>query len=281
MNLEDAHHHADRVLELVRAGVHDRRDDVVAQSWIRCFNEYRLHPAKVRLPTVVSRAELDERRERNADIISCASFEMTSLFQQLADPEAAGRADRYAWRHPAHGGRTRVRRRDRAPGPAAGRYLERSRGRHQWPGHLPGRRAAGGRAPRRSLLHTASLSPLTCSAVPVYDPSGEIAAVLDVSSRSSLMQQQPARAARHDRTDDREPPDRRALRQRLARCTSTADPNSSTRCTKASWPSARTAASSRANRSALFQLGLQSASEIRSQKIEDLFPDIARGHAPA
>jgi transcriptional regulator of acetoin/glycerol metabolism len=50
--------------------------------------------------------------------------------------------------------------------------------------------AAGGPVSvRRDDHFYTQFTQLTCSAVPVYDPSGEIAAVLDVTSRSSLMQQ--------------------------------------------------------------------------------------------
>ena len=80
-----ADRHADHVMDVVRSGFHDQTDDVVMRSWSRCLNEYRLHPDKPRRPTVIGRVELDERRARHADVINCARYEMTTLFQQLAD----------------------------------------------------------------------------------------------------------------------------------------------------------------------------------------------------
>jgi phosphate transport system ATP-binding protein len=62
---------------------------VVTQSWSRCLNEYRLHPARPQQPAFINRTELEERRARCADVIACARYEMTTLYQQLADAEAA------------------------------------------------------------------------------------------------------------------------------------------------------------------------------------------------
>src|SRR5450631_1201430 len=84
-----ADRHADHVLDVVRTGFHEQANDVVMRSWSRCLNEYRLHPDKPREPTVISRVALDERRARRADVIDCARYEMTTLYQQLADNESA------------------------------------------------------------------------------------------------------------------------------------------------------------------------------------------------
>jgi hypothetical protein len=73
----------------VRSGVPEQANDPVAQSWSRCLNEYRLDPAKACEPAFVARVELEERRARRADVIACARYEMTTLYQQLADAEAA------------------------------------------------------------------------------------------------------------------------------------------------------------------------------------------------
>ena len=81
--------HADHVLDVVRSGFHDPANDVVMRSWSRCLNEYRLQPDKPHEPTVVARVALEERRARRADVIDCARYEMTTLYQQLADNESA------------------------------------------------------------------------------------------------------------------------------------------------------------------------------------------------
>ena len=80
-----ADRHADHVLDVVRSGLDEQTNDLVMRSWSRCLNEYRLHPDKPHEPTVVARVALEERRARCADVIDCARYEMTTLYQQLAD----------------------------------------------------------------------------------------------------------------------------------------------------------------------------------------------------
>ena len=74
LTLHDADRHAKRVLELVRKGFPEQANDVVAQSWSRCVNDYQLRPDKPRQPTFIARVELEERRARSADIIACARY---------------------------------------------------------------------------------------------------------------------------------------------------------------------------------------------------------------
>ena len=69
-----ADRHADHVLDVVRSGCHDLANDVVARSWTRCLNDYRLHPDRPREPTMVTRAALEERRALRADVIDCARY---------------------------------------------------------------------------------------------------------------------------------------------------------------------------------------------------------------
>lgn len=56
----------------------------IAQSWIRCLNEYSLDPDNRDEPVIVDHAELQERQERLADIQEVAKIEMANLYQQLA-----------------------------------------------------------------------------------------------------------------------------------------------------------------------------------------------------
>ena len=81
--------HALRILDAVREGSRVSTDDAMASSWIRCLHEHRLHPDRPRRPTVVAAAELTDRQARLADVIGCARYEMSTLYQQLADTESA------------------------------------------------------------------------------------------------------------------------------------------------------------------------------------------------
>ncbi|MGT2428552.1 GAF domain-containing protein [Cupriavidus basilensis] len=61
----------------------------VVRSWARCLGEYGLDPERRPVPPVLSASELRERGERFGDLADCARLEMTTLYQQLADPDMA------------------------------------------------------------------------------------------------------------------------------------------------------------------------------------------------
>ena len=260
--------HADRVLGVVRSGFHEHANDVVMRSWSRCLNEYRLHPDKPREPTVVDRVALEERCARRADVIDCARYEMTTLYQQLADNDSAVvltdtdgvivhmvSSPEFA----SEVGPLGLR--------AGGMWSETEAGTNGMGTCLA---AAGPVSVRREDHFFTQFTQLTCSAVPVFDPSGEIVAVLDVSSRSSLMQQHllvllgmTARMIEN-----------RLIDQRFR----TAHPLHFHSRPEFVYTlhEGKLAVSEdgrilAANRSALFQLGLQSMDEIRSRRIDDLF----------
>src|SRR5882724_9805477 len=89
MPLIDPHEHARRIIEVVQRGARNLTSDAVAHSWARCLNEHGLDPGQKRRPPMLSRSELPSRRHRMADVIDCARYEMTTLYQQLGDPESA------------------------------------------------------------------------------------------------------------------------------------------------------------------------------------------------
>lgn len=187
LNSRNEHGHAARVLQVVRGGLLDRENDVVAQSWQRCINLYQLHPERPPQPSVVPRIELDERRARCADVIACARYEMSTLYQQLADadsavvltdtdgvimhmaasPEFTTDAGRLGLRVGTRWGEAEVGTNGLGTCLAAGRPV----------------------SVRREDHFFTQFTQLTCSAVPVFDPAGQITAVLDVTSRSDMQQQ--------------------------------------------------------------------------------------------
>ena len=267
-SLREAHQHADRILDLVRSGLSQPDNDAVAQSWRRCVNEYQLHPAKPRGPVFIARAELDERRARRADVIACARYEMTTLYQQLADVESAVvltdtdgvivhmvSSPEFA----SDVGPLGLR--------VGGMWSETAAGTNGMGTCL----AAG--APvsiRRDDHFFTQFTQLTCSAVPVYDPSGEIAAVLDVTSRSSLMQQHllvllgmTARMIENRLIDARY---RNAHPLHFH-----SRPEFVYTLHEGKLAVGEDGRILAANRSALFQLGLTSMADIRTRRIEDLF----------
>jgi transcriptional regulator of acetoin/glycerol metabolism len=264
----DAHRHADRILELLKSGFHDQTSEAVTQSWSRCLNEYQLHPAKPRDPVFVARAELEERRARRSDVIACARYEMTTLYQQLADVDSAVvltdtdgvivhmvASPEFA----AVAGPLGLR--------VGGMWSEAAAGTNGMGTCLA---AAGPVCVRRDDHFFSQFTQLTCSAVPVYDPSGEIAAVLDVTTRSTLMQQHvlvllgmTARMIENRLIDARYRSAHPLHFHSRPEFVYTLHEGK-----LAVGDDGRVLA---ANRSALFQLGLNSMADIRARRIDDLF----------
>ncbi len=263
-----ADRHADHVLDVVRSGLHEQTNDVVKRSWSRCLNEYRLHPDKARQPTVIARVALEERRARHAHVIECARYEMTTLYQQLADNELAVvltdtdgvivhmvASPEFAAEVAPLGLR------------AGGLWSESEAGTNGMGTCLA---AAGPVSVRREDHFYTQFTQLTCSAVPVFDPSGQIVAALDVTSRSMLMQQHVlvllGMTARmiENRLIDQQFRSAHPLHFHSR-------PEFVYTLHEGKLAVADDGRILAANRSALFQLGLQSMDEIRSRHIEDLF----------
>ncbi|HYP85340.1 sigma-54-dependent Fis family transcriptional regulator [Variovorax sp.] len=260
--------HADRVLDIVRTGIQEQASDPVTLSWIRCVEQYHLHPDKPHAPDVLERVPLEERRARHAAVIECARYEMTTLYQQLADSEMGVvltdtdgvilhmvSSPEFA----AEVGPLGLR--------AGGIWSEAGAGTNGMGTCL----AAGGPVSvRRDDHFYTQYTQLTCSAVPVYDPGGNIVAALDVTSRSLLMQQHilvllgmTARMI-ENRLIDRQFRDAHPLHFHSR-------PEFVYTLHEGKLAVDEDGRVLAANRSAMFQLGLQSMEQIRARRIEDLF----------
>ena len=268
MLLRETDRHAERIMVMVQNGVHEQGNDAITRSWSRCLNEYRLHPDRPRKPAIIENAALEDRRERKADVIDCARYEMTTLYQQLADADSAVvltdtdgviihmvSSPAFAAEVAPLGLRT------------GGMWSEAEAGTNGMGTCIA---AAAPVAIRREDHFFTQFSQLTCSAVPVYDPSGDIAAVLDVSSRSGQMQQHllvllgmTARMIENRLIDQRF---RNAHPLHFH-----SRPEFVYTLHEGKLAVGDDGYILAANRSALFQLGLQSMDEIRSRRIEDLF----------
>ena len=239
LSVRGSDRHANQVHDAVRNGVHELGNDMILRSWSRCLNEYQLHADRPHQPPVITNAALQARLIRWADVIDCARYEMTTLYQQLGDLESAVvltdadgvivhmvSSPEFEAEVAPMGMRT------------GGIWSEPEAGTNGMGTCLA---SACPVTIRREDHFFSQFSNLTCSAVPVFDPSGEIAAVLDVTSRSSLMQQHLlvllGMTARMIETAS----SMRAFAT-LTRCTFTAARNSFTRCTKASSRSITTGA---------------------------------------
>jgi transcriptional regulator of acetoin/glycerol metabolism len=266
--LADPARHAHRIIEVVQRREPARTSDLVAGSWARCVNDYNLDPGRLRHPAVLGRAGLDARLNRCADIIESARFEMTTLYQQLSDPESAvvltdtegvilHMVSSPDFEHDVQPLGFHV----------GAIWSEAEAGTNGMGTCLVAARPI---AVRQDDHFFSAYTSLTCSAVPIYDPSGQLCAVLDVTSRSALAQQHVlvllGMTARmiENRLIDRRFRDAHPVHfhsrpefvYTLHEGRLVLDDDG------------RVLA---ANRSALLQLGLQHVSDVRSRRIEDLF----------
>ena len=263
-----ADRHAERILQLVRGNYPESASEVLVRSWGRCLNEYQLDPCKPREPAIVSAAELEQARARRADVIRCARYEMTTLYQQLADMETAVvltdtdgvivhmvSSPEFAAEAAPLGLR------------CGGVWSEVQAGTNGMGTCL----ASGAPVSVRREDHFYNqFTQLTCSAVPVCDPTGKIAAVLDVTSRSSLMQQHVlvllGMTARmiENRLIDLQFRDAHPLHFHSR-------PEFVYTLHEGKLAVSDDGRVLAANRSALFQLGLQSMDDIRMRRVDDIF----------
>jgi sigma-54 dependent transcriptional regulator, acetoin dehydrogenase operon transcriptional activator AcoR len=175
--------HAQQVLTVAQGKAQSRgpgSDPSIARSWLRCLEDYHLDPALTMAPTVLEHDRLLESRERMRKVLSIAGGEMTHLHQQLS---GVGHAVLLT---DARGVILNC-----ITAPTERKIFERAGlwlG-ADWSEACEGTNGIGTCLVERQALtihqdehfrgrHTG----LTCSASPVFDPHGELLAVLDVSS---------------------------------------------------------------------------------------------------
>ncbi|MGA9223710.1 MAG: sigma-54-dependent Fis family transcriptional regulator [Pseudomonas graminis] len=175
--------HAEQVLTVTQGKIPHQygpgADPSIARSWLRCLEDYHLDPAQAIAPTVLEHARVLESREQLQQVLTIAGDEMNSLHRQLAGGSAVLLTD-------ARGiilncvtepGDRRIFER-------AGLWLG-----ADWSEAREGTNGIGTCLVERQSVtihrdehfrgrHTG----LTCSASPVFDPHGDLLAVLDVSS---------------------------------------------------------------------------------------------------
>ncbi|WP_250453857.1 sigma-54-dependent Fis family transcriptional regulator [Caballeronia sp. ATUFL_M2_KS44] len=187
-SLADVDTHVREVLNIVNNPLASRRaSDSVAQSWTRCLTEFHLDPGRFVMPPVLTQRELTERREAASDLIACSKLEMTTLYQQLADPELAVVL--------VDSDGVIVHQVSSVPfGEAVAADGLRV-------GALWSEREAGTNGMGTCLIERDCIAvcqhehfyprytSLTCSAAPIFDERGSVVGVLDVTSRSKLLQQ--------------------------------------------------------------------------------------------
>src|SRR5881628_3443596 len=179
--------------------------EYVKRSWLRCLNEYGLNPDSGADPVVVSRQDLLARKEQNLELVSFADVEMANLYQQLAGSGySIILTDRDGVLLSYYGDPSFKRAASRTglvPGAA---WSERHGGTNGMGTCLLERAPVIVHREQHFLTRNTGL---TCCAAPVFDPRGELVAVLDASGESDRAQQHtlvlvtlPARSSRRTAT---------------------------------------------------------------------------------
>ncbi|MGF6095210.1 sigma-54-dependent Fis family transcriptional regulator [Pseudomonas sp. 18175] len=179
--------HAQQVLTVAH-GRDPSSDPSIARSWLRCLEDYHLDPAQTVAPTVLEHGRLLESRERLQQVLHIAGSEMNSLHQQLS---GAGHAVLLT---DARGVILNC-----VTAPSERKIFERA---GLWLGADWSEACEGTNGIGTCLVERQSLTihrdehfrgrhtGLTCSASPVFDPHGDLLAVLDVSSAREAVSRQ-------------------------------------------------------------------------------------------
>ena len=155
-------------------------DPAIARSWRRCLDQHRLDPSSARATCVVEQTRLREHREQLEQVVRVAHWQMNSLHQQLG------------------GGGHAILLTDARGVVIDSVSSEAERPEFQraglWLGAVWDEAVEGTNGVGLCLLERQALTicrdehfrgrhaTLTCSASPVFDPQGELLAVLNVSS---------------------------------------------------------------------------------------------------
>ncbi|WP_342394774.1 sigma-54-dependent Fis family transcriptional regulator [Rhodoblastus sp.] len=171
--------------ELVRAAAerNSRRDAVIHDSWLRCVTEHKLDPSVLREARILPQAQLREHRDAMDEFLHTARFGVETLYRQVSGlgyvlllTDANGVTVDFMG-DPTFDNHCR----------RAGLYLG-----SDWNETHAGTCAVGTCIMTGDALTVhqtdhfdATHIPLTCTAAPIYDPSGNMAAVLDISALRS------------------------------------------------------------------------------------------------
>ena len=171
--------------ELVRVAVGQAsaRDAIIHQSWVRCVSEHKLDPVILREACIVTSGRLREHRDAMDEFLHTARFGLEMLYRQISGlgyvlllTDAKGITVDFIG-DPTFNNTLRK----------AGLYLG-----ADWNEPHAGTCAVGTCIATQEALTVhqsdhfdATHIPLTCTAAPVFDPSGKLAAVLDISALRS------------------------------------------------------------------------------------------------
>ncbi len=177
----DQRQHIERVLSVTRSA--QARTDRIQRSWLRCIKDYELDPTRPNAAHVLEGARFREHRDQIEDFLQVARTGMEQLYKRVCDlgyvlllTDASGVAVDFIGNDMRRG---ELRR--------SGLYLG-----ADWSEQRAGTCAVGTCIADQSpmICHQidhfdASHIALTCNAAPLFDPTGGLLGVLDVSALTS------------------------------------------------------------------------------------------------
>ena len=246
----------------------DTLDELTIASWQRCYLAYGLDPGYPPEPMVIPRGDLKERQERACHLLEIARHEMTNLYQQLAGSGHAIMLTDHEGVLLNYIGDPIFTDTAAEVGIQTGAV---------WSEEVQGTNGMGTclieRKPlviHKSNHYFARNSTLTCAAAPIFDPHGNVLAILDASSQAELAQRHTMVLLNMSAQMIENRVFFCALKHAYVfRCHSRAEfIGTLGEGLIAFTPDGRVLA---ANRSAIFQMGLDSPQQIVGREITDLF----------
>ncbi len=177
-----AHEHIDELIRVAEGG-QSERDPLILNSWRRCMSNHRLDPSVLRPAVIVEDRRLKEHREPIEDLLRTARFGVEALYRQVA---GLG----YVLLLTDNEGITVDYIGDEATTDylrAAGLYLGADWNEARAGTNGTGTCVATGEAltVHQTDHFDAMHIPLSCTVAPIFDPTGNLSAVLDISALSS------------------------------------------------------------------------------------------------
>ncbi|MDT7833946.1 sigma-54-dependent Fis family transcriptional regulator [Aquabacterium sp. OR-4] len=181
------HQHIATVMQVAQRGVEAalaaRHEQVIRDSWLRCVQQHRLDPTRMQEAVILPQQRLREHQDQMEAFLHIARHGLEALYQQVAGmgyvvllTDARGVTVDFLG--------------DLVVEPSlrrAGLYLG-----ADWSEHHAGTCGVGTCISTGQALTVhlddhfdATHIPLTCTAAPVFSPSGELSAVLDISALTS------------------------------------------------------------------------------------------------
>ena len=161
-------------------------DDLTVASWRRCHSAYGLDPNDPPDPVIMPQADIRERQERARQLLEIARHEMTNLYQQLAGSgHAIILTDRDGALINDIGDPMFTDTAARVGLQAGAIWSEAAQGTNGIGTCLVERKPLVIHKGAHYFTRNANL---TCAAAPIFDPHGEVLAILDASSEAELAQ---------------------------------------------------------------------------------------------